>query len=74
MAEKRITTCPLVKDLMGDYQKLNPTTIFLRRGETILWSGNPNPGIRFHPRVIVALGLCSLLITPLLIYKQEIKL
>jgi hypothetical protein len=46
---------------MEDFQNPNPMSINLRREETILWSGNPNPGIKFHPRGIIALGFWSLI-------------
>jgi hypothetical protein len=47
---------------MENYPKLNPTTINLVKGETVLWTGTPNPGIRFHPRGFFTMGFWSLLI------------
>ncbi|MBN1538160.1 MAG: hypothetical protein JW908_15590 [Anaerolineales bacterium] len=46
---------------MKNFPNLIPTSINLGKDETILWIGNPNPGIKFHPRVIAAFGLWTLL-------------
>ena len=61
----QIETCPFCNQAIGnhsedariaqDLSSPNPQTTVLRQNETILWTGIPNPGIRFHIQGIISL-------------------
>jgi hypothetical protein len=61
----QIETCPFCNQAVGNHSQdarvaqappfPDPLTTVLRQGETVLWTGTPSPGIRFHIQGIFSL-------------------